>query len=158
MTSKIKIKLGPVEVEYEGSEEFLKKELPDLLYAISKLYKESGIPGFGPESEEQSGTRGGKVVGTTGTIAAKLSVKSGTDLAIAAATRLILGMGRASFTRDQLLTEMKTASSYYKKNYSNNLSKILNQLVKSEKFVETAKDTYSLSAKSKSAQESSFAS
>lgn len=158
MTSKIKIKLGPVEVEYEGGEEFLKKELPDLLSAISKLYKESGVTVSGLELGNQSGTSGGTVVGTTGTIAAKLSVSSGSDLAIAAAVRLILGMGQGAFTRDQLLNEMKTASSYYNKNYSNNLSKTLNQLVKSGKFVETAKDTYSLSANCKSEQESRLAS
>lgn len=42
MTSKIRIKLGPVEVEYEGNEAFLKDELPDLLSAVARLHKESG--------------------------------------------------------------------------------------------------------------------
>ena len=32
--SKIKIKMGPLEVEFEGSEAFLKAELPDLLAAV----------------------------------------------------------------------------------------------------------------------------
>ncbi len=36
MTSKIRIKLGPIEVEYEGSESFLKEELPYLLAAVAK--------------------------------------------------------------------------------------------------------------------------
>jgi hypothetical protein len=35
MTSKIRIKLGAIEVEYEGSEQFLKEELPQLLTAVS---------------------------------------------------------------------------------------------------------------------------
>jgi hypothetical protein len=150
MTSKIKIKLGLVEVEYEGSEEFLKKELPDLLSAISKLYKESGIPASGQQPTDQLVSVGSTLGGTTGTIAAKLKVSSGSDLAVAAAARLTLGLGQGSFTRDQLLTEMKSASSYCKKNYISNLSNTLNGLVKSAKFVETAKDTYALSAKTKS--------
>ncbi len=32
---KIRIKLGQVEVEYEGSESFLKQELPDLIKTIT---------------------------------------------------------------------------------------------------------------------------
>ena len=44
MTSKIRIKLGPIEVEYEGTESFLKEELPQLLEAVANLYKQSGIP------------------------------------------------------------------------------------------------------------------
>jgi hypothetical protein len=164
MTSKIKIKLGPVEVEYEGSEEFLKKELPDLLSAISQLYKESGIstlptPAFGEQHPiGQLGGSSSTVVGTTGTIAAKMSVSSGPELAIAAAARLMLGLGQGSFTRDQLLTEMKNASSYYKKSYGSNLSNILGRLVKSGKLVETAKDTYALSASTKSDLETRIAS
>lgn len=43
MTSKIRIKMGPIEVEYEGSENFLKEELPELLGTVSNLYKESGL-------------------------------------------------------------------------------------------------------------------
>jgi hypothetical protein len=38
MNSKFKIKLGQIELEYEGSEEFLTKELPELLAAVSKLF------------------------------------------------------------------------------------------------------------------------
>ena len=41
MTSKIRIKLGAIEVEYEGSEQFLKEELPQLLTAVSELYAKS---------------------------------------------------------------------------------------------------------------------
>jgi hypothetical protein len=154
MTIKIKIKLGPVEVEYEGSEEFLKKELPDLLSAISKLYKESGLPSSGQPPIGQLGTGGTTLAGTTATIAAKLNVSSGPDLAVAAAARMTLGLGQGSFTRDQLLIEMKSASSYCKKNYISNLSNTLNGLVKSGKFVETAKDNYALSPNTKSEMES----
>ena len=39
MESKIKIKLGPIEVEYEGSESFLKQELPALIKTVTELFK-----------------------------------------------------------------------------------------------------------------------
>ena len=39
--SKIKIKMGLLEVEFEGSEAFLKAELPDLLAAVETLRPEA---------------------------------------------------------------------------------------------------------------------
>ena len=38
MDCKIKIKVGEIEVEFEGSEAFLKRELPDLIRMGSDLY------------------------------------------------------------------------------------------------------------------------
>jgi hypothetical protein len=159
MNSKIKIKLGPIEVEYEGSEEFLKKELPELLTAISRLYQETGVvlnetPVVAPTPTEKNIA---PLVGTTGTIAAKLKASSGSDLALAASAKMMLGDSFPSFTRDQLLREMKTATSYYRKSYSNNLTKILNQLVKSGKLVETASNTYALGANTKNELEAQLA-
>ena len=43
MESKIRVKMGEVEVEYEGAQEFLKTELPSILDAVFKLY-EAGAP------------------------------------------------------------------------------------------------------------------
>lgn len=151
MTSRVRIRLGQLEVEYEGDEQFLKDELPTLVDSISRLYREAhevipqedapvqasvGSPVFSSPTE----------VGTTNNITAKLSVDSGPDLILAAATRLTLGAGQASFSRQSLLEEMKTATRYFNKNYTNNLSKYLAGLVKFGKLKEVAKDTYALSA------------
>ena len=38
MNTKLRIKMGAVEVEYEGSDDFLKKELPGLLKAVLALH------------------------------------------------------------------------------------------------------------------------
>lgn len=165
MDSKIKIKMGPIEIEYEGSEAFLKEELPALLSAVSDLYKESGVTDFvdtgatsspaiiSPEATGSTGT----IQATTGSIAAKLGAKSGTDLIMAAAARLTLSLGLGSFSRSQITEEMKSASAYHKKTYVNNLTKYLNQLVKDGKLLETAKDTYALSASEKSSLEARIA-
>lgn len=83
---------------------------------------------------------------TTSTIAAKIRADSGRDLIRAAAAKLELVDGRASYTRQELLGEMQTATSYYKKTYSNNLSGYLNRLVRDDKLREVSKDTYALAS------------
>lgn len=147
MTSKLRIKMGPIEVEYEGSEDFLKLELPELLRAVTTLYKDSGITDI---QQDNPGVIGGAPAsgpqGTTATYAAKLGGGTGPDLALAAAARLRISLGSGTFSRTKLLEEMKSASSYYKKSYSSNLTKIISGLVASQKLIEAAKDTYSLHA------------
>lgn len=167
MESKIKIKMGPIEIEYEGSEAFLKEELPALLSAVSDLYKESGIteaavnaepdpvPAVSVTSATEKTTS--PLQATTGTIAARLGVKSGPELALAAAARLTLSLEIESFSRSQLLEEMKSASAYFKQSYNKNLSSILTRLLKDGKLFETAKNTYSLSAAQRSNMEARVA-
>lgn len=166
MESKIKIKMGPIEIEYEGSEDFLKEELPALLSAVSGLYRESGVSEIQLFQEKPSqvdadipapGNGETNFKGTTGSLAATLGVKSGPDLIMAAAGRLTLALGQETFSRSQISSEIRSASAYYKKTYSNNLTKYLNQLVKAQKLMETAKDTYALSAAEKSKMESRIA-
>lgn len=151
MTSKIRIKLGAIEIEYEGSEEFLKEELPELLKAVSDLYKSSGvvIVEEHPRAEPTTGSSGfNSVQGTTATLAAKLGGGSGPDLTMCAAARLHFVLGKDKFHRKEFLEEMKSASNYYKANYAKNLSTLLGNLVKAGKLMEPSKDNYSLSADS----------
>jgi len=146
MESKIRIKIGAIEVEFEGSEQFLKKELPDLIKTVSELYKTSSIP-----DEEDNSSGGGappKIEMSTGSIATKLGCESGSDLAVAAAAHLTFVKNTPVFKRKDLLSEMKKASAFYKGSYSGNLTKILNQLLKSE-FNEPSSGSYALSAKTK---------
>lgn len=152
--SKIRIKIDEVEVEYEGSDSFLKDELPALLdkvYALAGAQPASASKKHPKDVDSSAGkknTANGSV-GTTSSIAADFSAKTGPDLALAAGARLAIGLGRDSFSRDDLLTEMKSATTFYQKNYSGNLTKMLAGLVKAKKFREISKDTYSLSAATK---------
>lgn len=156
MSSKIKIKIGQIEIEYEGSEEFLKEELPSLLGAVTELYKETGVqlepvqvqPSTYNQNPENGVAKASSYgdFGTTNSIAAKLGAKTGTELAMAAAARLVLGMGQEQFTRKQLLQEMQNGTQYYKSSYGSNLSKTIKTLVGDHKFIERAKDTYALKA------------
>lgn len=154
-TSKIKIKLGAIEVEYEGSETFLKEELPQLLAAVSDLYSKSRHALDSNPSESgsivtanQNGAAQKKIEATTGSLAAKLNVKSGPELVLAAAARLTFVLGSATFSRQKLIDEMKTATAYYKATYLNNLTQSLNNLVKDGKLNEPSQGNYALTAPS----------
>lgn len=151
MTSKIKIKMGAIEIEYEGSEAFLKEELPSLLKAVSDLYQSSEplIENGNADKKPASNSSGAKKVqGTTATLAAKLGGGTGPDLIMSAAARLTFVLGKEKFHRKELMEEIKSATSYYKGTYLSNFSKLLNGLIKSGKLMEPAKDNYSLSADS----------
>lgn len=151
MSSKIRIKVGPIEVEFEGTESFLKNELLDLLKAVVDLRKKTDASA--PEEKDSNGTN---TNWTTGTFAAKLKCKSGSDLVVAACAHLSLGLGQSSLKRTAILNEMKTATSHYKKSYGSNLTKILNGLVNSGKLNESATHTYALTQTEKTSLKQSL--
>jgi hypothetical protein len=159
----MRIKMGPIEIEYEGSEDFLKQELTDLLSAVSKLYQDSGLPEGEPTAEPAeaavaTGVQSSRTSAmTVTTIAAKLGAKSGADLILAAGASLTR-VGSETFARQKLLDEMKKATGYYKKSYGSNLSNYLLTLVREGKLQETAKDTYSLNVGTKDEIEAKLAS
>ena len=145
----MRIKMGDIEIEYEGSDAFLKEELPALLDAVSKFHQESGSPFPATPQRESSNHQppASQHVNSSfsvTTIAAKTAAKSGADLVLAATARLTRG-GTATMTRQTILEEMKLATGFYKGTYRNNLSNYLLTLVKDGKLHETAADTYTLS-------------
>lgn len=162
MSSKLRIKIGEVEIDYEGTEEFLKQELPQLLKTAMELHKAAGIVTKPAAMGNKGGTSttdksGGTLALTTSSIAAKLSVASGPELIIAAAAQLTFVAKKETFSRQELLAEMQSASGYYKKTYSNNLSKYLNGTVANQELTETAKNVYALHAKKKAELEAKLA-
>lgn len=164
MTSKIRIKIGDVEVEYEGTEDFLRDELSELLSAVLELHREKGGSSNGVSSNSgtnssaaENGHGGAIDTGTVTTIAAKLKPSTGPDLANCAATRLIVGLSQPSFTRKELLTEMKSATSYFEQSYANNLSAALKTLISQDKFRKIAKGRYTLSSAERHRLESQLA-
>lgn len=151
MASKVRIKAGAIEVEFEGSEEYMKDELPSLVELLYSLN-----PSISSEKEEESEELAPstdqskkKFQMTTNTIAAKLNAKKGGDLVLAACAHLTLVKGADTFTRSNILAEMKLASNYYKETMCSNLSSSLKTLVGSNKLLETSKDTFALQANTK---------
>lgn len=153
MTVKLNVKLGQLEFNYEGSEDFLKTELSNILHILSQTKLVGGLAengsSFSTDSKPpaDSAPKGNiPIQMTTGSIAAKLSCSSGPDLIIAACAHLLFVLGNETFNRKQILEEMKNASGYYKSSYSGNLSKYIAQLVKASKLIERSRGQYSLHA------------
>lgn len=160
MTSRIRIKMGPIEVECEGTEDFLKEEFPKLLEKVSNIYasnslhipSETVLPGT-----DSSISKPGAVQFSTATIAAKINCSSGPDLIIAASAHLTFVKGMNTFSRKQILDEIRTATAYYKKSYSKNLSSYLHRLVAKGELVESGSGQYALSAPTRSRLEKQLA-
>jgi hypothetical protein len=154
--SKIKIKLENIAIDFEGSEEYIRSDLPNLLellctYAVP-LANETKIESDAEEAEELLANPDPthlRLQMTTNTISAKLKVTKGTELVLAACAHLCLVKGADTFERKNILAEMQTASNYYKQTYSKNLSQSLLSLVKDNKLIERSKDKYALGAKTK---------
>lgn len=144
MDAKVRIRSGDVEIECQGSEEFLKQQVPTMLEAAAKLFEAAGKRSQGSHDEKKKadGVKLGSKTITT--VAAKLGCKSGTDLTLAAAAKLSLVDGRDDASRDELLTEIKKTSGYYKSSYASNFTNYLSTLVKGQKLNEVSENHYAL--------------
>ena len=90
MTTKLRLKVGEVEIDYEGDEKFLKEELPKLLKTALDLKRAASLGSGAEEESTQNEGKGGANDGaaaagtalamTTANIAAKLGAKKGPDL------------------------------------------------------------------------------
>jgi hypothetical protein len=160
MSSTIKLRIGPIELECSASEEFLKEELPTLFASMATMYREHFVTSEdGPNEANQPKTDEKPSVDdpmSVASIAARLKVESGPDLIVAACISLSR-LGKSTFSRKEITDEMKKASSYYKKTYLNNLTSYLQSLVSSTKLLEQTTGVYALQAKCKSELEARLA-
>jgi hypothetical protein len=156
MPVKIRIKLGDVEIDFEGEEAYFKEEVPIFLSDLSKLLKDT-IPAKISETpktmtttfQAKAHTPSIDEIKTTSTIAQKIKVKSGLDLILAAAIKFTLNDGKETFNRDEILKEMQTATAFYKSSFNNNATKYLKNLVRSGKLRQNATHIFALSPETK---------
>jgi hypothetical protein len=161
-TAKIRLKLGGLEVEYEGKSSFLKEDLFSLLQKTATLYAESrgsipAQPAGGANGAAAPGSQSSSLDHSTNTIASHLGGSTCTDLVMAAAAHLALVKGKGKFTRQEISDEMKGATTYYKVNMGGNLSKSLDTLVRGKRLNQVDKGTYALSASERSSIEAKLA-
>ena len=153
MSSKVRIKAGPVEFEYEGDTELSVSDIKDLFSHIETLFK---VPVLSepeqhtPASEPPAAS--GSVLPSNppkmlhiSSIATKLMAKTGPELAVAAAAALQIFEKKNSFTRVELHETMKKATMHYKTSMLSNMTKILQSLLGS-KFNQVSDGVYSLTA------------
>jgi hypothetical protein len=155
----IRVKLGQLEVEYQGDASFLKDGLFEAIKELLELQKQHPVP-------QESATTGSRGAGTSGvtfalstdTIATILGAASGPDLVIAAAAHLHFVKAKSTFTRQEMIDEMRTAPGHFRETYINNLSKYLNTLRGKDRLrLVTSPDTYALSNKEKQVLEAKLA-
>jgi hypothetical protein len=153
MTNRILIQLGGFRLEHEGDEKYSKDDVKELLKLVEKFQGISASHAAPKANFDASkigqGNVGQDVTLSTSTIAQKIDIKTGPDLVLAASAYLTLGKGLESFSRQELLGEMKNAKAYYKTTYSGNLSRYLATLIKSGNLNQVAGDNYTISAKSR---------
>ena len=157
MTSKMRIKMGPLEIEYEGDEQFLKDELPDILERVAELYKSSNIQLNNDNEDDIENNNKDGVQLTTSNIAVKLGSKSGPDIALSACANLGIVKGKSTFTRQEILDEMKTVTSTYKENMNKNLTRIIAKLIENDKLNEPQTGHFSLTEHQKNELRSKLA-
>ena len=147
--AKIKIKVGEVEIDYEGDAAFLKDGLLEIFKELSKLNEHVPAARTQQRHQVREEHAAGKPVGkhSTVTIATVLGADSGSELVTVAAAYLHFSEGKAEFTRSQILDAMRTTTGYWKDSYSNNLSTALKTLTKADKLRVVRDDTFSLPAK-----------
>lgn len=141
--TKVKIKLGAIEVDYEGEPEFLTSGFYELLNRLQDL--SSKIPQQPPAGHPGGhAPPGAPLQMTVKTIATKLNASSGSDLALAAMCSLHFGKSMPKYKRGEVLTEMKAATGIYKPSMSKNLSHHLRSLLNDGKIVEAEPEVYAL--------------
>jgi hypothetical protein len=140
--SRIKVKFGDLEIEYEGEQKFITGGLLNFAKEFVVAAGENVVasPASGVKRE-----RKGVVALTTSSIAQKLGSKSGSDLAVAAAAHLILAKKMDQFSHTQLLSEMRGAKTFYKKSFHSNLGNHLKTLVNAGRFNHISGNDYALS-------------
>ena len=153
-TAKIRLKIGQLEVEYEGKESFLQDGLLNLTEKLVGSYAEhqSAFPIDSSSTDTQNGsvTNANREINMSmDTIASRLRVNTGTDLVIAACTYLTLVQKKDSFSRQQIHQQMKDAMSYYKESMASNLTKMLQKHVKDCHLNQRSGGTYALTAQEK---------
>jgi hypothetical protein len=169
MTVKIRIKVGTIELEYEGSEEFFTAEFSNILGNIAELQASTPSASAAPDSSGNGEIpppldpvvvkvplRGQEPL-SVNSIAARIGGASGPDLAIAASAYIAIMGHKDVFSRKEILEWMKSGTSYYKESYGKNLTTALSSLVKSKKLIERGRDTYALPAEHKNQLEARLA-
>jgi hypothetical protein len=139
--TKLSLKYGALEVEYDGSEEYLTEHLPQVLAAVLAL-QPTQIPAKTDQGKENSAAveLGDHSVST---IAQKLKVANGPSLIMSAALSLVRG-GSPKFEKKALRERIKDAPAFYKQTYSDNFDAYVKTLVKNGRLSHTGGSSYSL--------------
>lgn len=148
MPTKLRLRVSGAELDYEGDGSFTKediKALLDHLAALNAPPSPSSRLTTSAHTAEPTAAASAAPALHLNSVAAKLEVKSGPDLAIAAAAHLQVIEGLSSFSHQMLLDKMREAPKYYKASHGNNLKRTISNFV-GTRLNQIATDKYSLTA------------
>ena len=149
---RLRVSFASMTVDLDASEHFVEYRLASVLGDLREVAADlphigkGGQLGGVPDGGGHGGEPAENLSVTTATVAARLGSRTGSDLALAAAAKLALTDGRERFTRRDIMAEMRTAGSYFRKTYVSNFSNYLGTLLKDRKLVESSTGVYSLEA------------
>ena len=135
----LSLKLRDIQIEFEGTEKFLKSDLSRTMENLMKFFEthKSTIEAHQRVDVEEKSKRTEQLSRadfSVSTIASRIGATTAGDLAIAAAAQLVIVQEMEKFSRKELLEAMRSDSSRFKTAMSSNLSKTLSSLVSGNRF------------------------
>ncbi|MCW5704003.1 MAG: hypothetical protein KIT82_15640 [Bradyrhizobium sp.] len=128
-----------------------------LTWAAQKLAIDAAVATTTAAKVEQKPVLTAKLDFSTDTIANIIGASSGPDLIIAAAAHLHFALGKATFSRHELASQMRAAPSHFKSTFINNLTSYLGGLTRADRLRLSGNDIYALSNKERQALEARLA-
>ena len=145
---RLRVSLTDITLDYEGSGAFLRDNLNAILQGLLQLPTREARTNSEDDSTDAPRTEtapaGTAIQHTTNSIASRLSVATGPDLIVAAAMKLTFVDGRDTMSRNELSTEMRSATAFFKRSYANNLSAYLTRLEKTDRLRRQGTNTFAL--------------
>ncbi|MBI1218484.1 MAG: hypothetical protein GC186_08035 [Rhodobacteraceae bacterium] len=163
--AKIKLKVGSIELEYEGDPAFLKEGLESLLVTMTDLAKIAPSEEPAMEQEQEATVPREKTVKppnghqlSTSTLAAHLGAKTCPELVVCALANLELIQGKSGAVRKEISDQMKSATAYYKSSMQGgNLTTALSNLTKAKRINDIGSGRFSLNATERTSLEAKIA-
>lgn len=147
----LNIKIGSLEVAYEGEQSFIENGLSDFILALAKIPAQnfaSPTPPVGnalsPLQENANHAAQSGVGHTTSMIAQVFSASTGPELIMAAVANLTLVKQQEKIKREDIRAEMKGATAFYKDTYGSNLTGYIGTLVKAKRLNPVSDGVYSM--------------
>ncbi len=134
--TRLRVKLGAAEIEYEGGAATLEKVImPTVARMIDMVESHADLQGpHAPIQIEQSKTPAPQLASnsydhSSNTIAVSMNASSASELTIAACAHLVFVKKKERFSRKEMLNEMRGAPSFFNSNMPGNHTKTLATLV-----------------------------
>jgi hypothetical protein len=143
MTAKFRFKAQGVEIDWEGSADFLKAELPGIISSLVEAIGQNSEP---QEEQEQIRQPTGSNKFTTQSLALKLKPNTAAELFKIALAKLHIIDGKEPASRNEIHTEMKSAGKFYKPAMHSNLSRTIASLLSIGEINEPSPGNFALSA------------